>query len=291
MKHLLSIIKNQFLDRLMIIRVKLGISGRLRIGTLVISLPADHKLGKYKKLHVKYDAFLPHLCSYLPPKSYLIDIGANVGDTLAGIVSKNPQLKICCIEPDLYFLKYLKSNVKDIQLTFPLVEVTVLPYLIGKDISNISLEGTGGTKHAIPGLGNLQTIQLDYALNEDLQRISLIKSDVDGFDFDVINSGLDRIQSDKPLIFMEFYLHDIPDLTKYLDSSKHLQNIGYTKFAAFDNFGGLIVKSSNLEILEQLGTYAIKGRKGEATLTIDYLDVLFYTQEDTDFVEEVLKSY
>ena len=51
------------------------------------------------------------------------------------------------------------------------------------------------------------------------------------------------------------------------------------------------MKSSNLEILEHLGTYAIKGRKGEATLTIDYLDVLFYTQEDTDFVEEVLKSY
>jgi FkbM family methyltransferase len=291
MKHLLSILRNQCLDRLMSIRRSLGISGHLRLGNIRITLPADHKLGKYKKQHPKYDAFLPHLCSHFPPNSYLIDIGANVGDTLAGIVSENSNLKICCIEPDQEFLKYLKVNLEIIKSIFPHINVTVLPYLIGREFSDISLKGSGGTKHAVPGDGNLQTIQLDQALNDDPQRISLIKSDVDGFDFDVINSGLERIKIDKPLIFMEFFLQNTDHLKEYMATSRILQSIGYSKFVAFDNYGGFMVKSGDISVLEQLAEYTIKGQVGNLTRTIDYLDVLFLTKNDDEFIDNVLRSY
>jgi FkbM family methyltransferase len=243
------------------------------------------------KAHVKYDAFLPHLCSHLPPGSFIIDIGANVGDTLAGIVSKNSKLKICCIEPDQGFLKYLNLNVESIVRRFPETEITVLPYLIGKEFSNLSLQGSGGTKHAIPGGGVLQNVQLDEALQSEAQRISLIKTDVDGFDFDVINSGFGRIATDLPLIFMEFYLQNKEDLAKYMKTSNELESLGYKKFVVFDNFGGVVIESSDLNALENVLNYAINGRLKKSTRTIDYFDVLFSTQNDTDLIAKVLASY
>lgn len=55
-----------------------------------IKLPANHMLPVYQKYHPKYDRFLPHLVKYIEPSDTVIDVGANVGDTLAGIVRLKP---------------------------------------------------------------------------------------------------------------------------------------------------------------------------------------------------------
>ncbi|MEI7464384.1 MAG: hypothetical protein WCJ87_03490 [Burkholderiales bacterium] len=50
-----------------------------------ILMPKNHRLAEYKKRHRLYDQFLPHLARYLPTGGVVVDIGANVGDTLAAM--------------------------------------------------------------------------------------------------------------------------------------------------------------------------------------------------------------
>jgi tRNA G46 methylase TrmB len=77
------------------------------LGRLLIHLPRYHKLPEYQQRHRQYDRFLPHLIKDLDHDDIVIDVGANCGDTLAGMVSKNPKLHYICIEPDNEFYSYL----------------------------------------------------------------------------------------------------------------------------------------------------------------------------------------
>jgi hypothetical protein len=86
-----------------------------QIGKLKIVLPHGHKLPIYQQQCPQYDRFLPHIAKYLPSNSFVVDVGANCADTLAGMINANPSLNFLCIEADDYFYQYLTSNVSEIQ--------------------------------------------------------------------------------------------------------------------------------------------------------------------------------
>ena len=76
-------------------------------------MPAEHALSRYKKFHKNYDRFLPHLVKYFKSTKYtVVDIGANVGDTLASMIEINSKLNFICIEADNNFFEYLKKIYK-----------------------------------------------------------------------------------------------------------------------------------------------------------------------------------
>ena len=79
-------------------------------------MPAEHALPEYKKFHKNYDRFLPHLVKYFNSAKYtVVDIGANIGDSLAGMIEKNSKLNFICIEADNNFYDYLKKNLQIIK--------------------------------------------------------------------------------------------------------------------------------------------------------------------------------
>ena len=116
-----------------------------------ILLPVEHMLPQYQQKHVKYDRFLPHLGSYIEDKATVIDVGANCGDTLAGMVEKNPNATYVCIEPDATFFNYLETNIIRMKQALKNISVHTVKTLVGRSVTNVSLEGTGGTKHAVIG--------------------------------------------------------------------------------------------------------------------------------------------
>ena len=144
-----------------------------------IELPATHLLPQYQSKHPKYDRFLPHLVQYVDQSDTIVDIGANVGDTLAALVERNPSASYICIEPDDLFYRFLEKNVRSIKSSFEGLKVETVKALVGKNVSNVSLEGTGGTKHAVlDGSGPIKSIPLDEILATAVN-IRIIKSDVD----------------------------------------------------------------------------------------------------------------
>ena len=69
-----------------------------------IFLPAEHKLDLYQSIYKKYDKFLPHCTSFIND-GFIIDIGANVGDSVYGMINTN-QTYFICIEPEPFFIDY-----------------------------------------------------------------------------------------------------------------------------------------------------------------------------------------
>lgn len=111
----------------------------------------------------------------------MIDVGANMGDSLAMMVSENASPMVVVEGSDHYF-EYLQQNVqrlpKDRQANIRLINTLVGTGAFGGD-----LDHTGGTASLFEGSKGVSTHQRLDALVTD--PISLIKVDTDGFYYDV----------------------------------------------------------------------------------------------------------
>jgi hypothetical protein len=62
----------------------------------------SHMLPIYQSVHILYDSALPRICKYLENKNnkiFIVDMGANIGDTVAMIQSEiSDYSKILCVE-------------------------------------------------------------------------------------------------------------------------------------------------------------------------------------------------
>lgn len=246
---------------------------------------------EYRTSHSRYDTFLPHLAKHVSPDETIIDVGANVGDTLASMVEYNSASKYVCIEPDDDFYNYLLVNVSRIKVAVPELQVQTVKSLIGKNILIASLEGSGGTKSAVVDKqGTIKSTPLDDILLKT-KKIRILKSDVDGYDYDVLDSAMDIIKSHKPLIFFECQWKFAFLYVGYCKVIDKLKSLGYCDWTIFDNFGEVIVRTQDTDILIQLMEYVQRQNAGITTRTIHYFDVLTVHASDSYSVNQALDEY
>lgn len=263
-------------------------------GYFSILLPSDHMLPTYHRKHLKYDRFLPHLVKHLSKDSIVVDVGANCGDTLASMIEVNQFSTYICIEPDEVFFSYLNSNIVKIKESIPDARIYTVKSMVGQNISNASLEGKNGSKHAVISENNegLISKSLDLILSEfDTANICLVKSDVDGFDYDVIDSGRTLFATRHPVLFFECQ-YDFDYQKKGFEASINwLKSIGYSDWTMFDNFGAVVLRTKNVEHVFQLLQYVWAQNQKQSTRTIFYFDILVASDSDVAFVDTVLSSY
>ena len=256
-----------------------------------IKLPSNHLLPEHQKKHPKYDRFLPHLAKYATAADTIVDIGANVGDTLAGMVEKNPSSNYICVEPDDSFYKHLEENIDRIKKSITGLKIQAIKALVGKNISNVSLDGKGGTKHAvIDNEGGIKSLPLDEMIPNALN-VRILKSDVDGFDYDVIDSSMAVIEAHKPILFFECHYDFEYQKNGYLETLKKLESVGYCDWTVFDNFGEVVVRTNDISVLSQLMNYVWQQNVGNATRTIHYFDILSVQKTDSALIDKVLSAY
>lgn len=108
-------------------RMKIAPTAQYAIGKHVISIPGDHNLPAFQGAHRLYDRFLPVLCSKLPTSGIIVDVGANIGDTVAAVmqVCSNP---IIAIEGHRPYFDLLRANLDRIDAER---RVTALEALVG----------------------------------------------------------------------------------------------------------------------------------------------------------------
>lgn len=276
-----------------ILLTSLGIKRKYNINKYSIELEYTHPLPDYQNRHPRYDRFLPYFVKFLPEKSLVIDVGANIGDTLVGMIANNEKIEYLCVEASNEFFKNLQKNVKLLKINKPDIRVTLLNELVGKDIDEVSLEGSRGTKYAVPGSGSIKPKTMLTILSElkiEHERVSLLKTDVDGFDWDVIRSSYEAL-SHNPYVFFECYYENQEQFRNYKDMFSELVSIGYSKFAFFDNFGEFMITIGNINQIYELIEYINRQNSNQSTRTIHYYDVLAYTFEKDDEVISLINGY
>ena len=243
----------------------------------------------FKNLDVKLAIFAKYISNKYP-NTAIIDIGANIGDSLAIIKSSSPQTKVICVEGNEYFYTYLLKNAANYNNVICLNHfvahksgaITVNENKYSGSTSYTETSGNGKTKQSV----TLTEIIADNNIPE----CGLIKSDTDGFDFKILLSAIEVIELYKPVLFFEYDInwnHDDPADSLTLMNS--LSNLGYV-FIVYDNFGNYMkcidINTNVNNFFSDLNIYILQSRKFGGGYF--YSDILAIHKRDHDLLDLVL---
>ena len=238
-KKILFYKKYSFLRNL---RLFFNIDQNIKIGGNKLILPPGHLLSLYNAQYHDYDLFLPTLIRNVKHNESIIDIGANVGDTLLRCINANNKPNYYSIEADEYFFRYLEKNKKLFENVIQ-QKITLIKELVGQNLKgNLSIT-TSGTKCLIESSNGIKTRPLDEIIKDyKIENLKLIKVDVDGYDYNVLLSGINSIKKYKPDLFFEYM-----DLNKasYVELIDDLFKIGYLSWTVLDGYGSLIFENQS----------------------------------------------
>jgi FkbM family methyltransferase len=269
------------------------------INGLVLKLPMGHRLPFYQAKFAKYDKFLSYIVKRLEAGSSVLDIGANCGDTLAAIVPAGPRLRYYAVEPSDNYYKYLEQNIETIRKAFPLVSLAYTKSLVGNSDGLYTLIEKGGTATAVKvqkqddvaeknskSLAKTSLTQLVKAQDSQF-RLRLLKTDTDGMDWDVINSGLEVIKDAHPILFFECDPQNTEAFLAYQSTFEKLNNLGYNHFYIFDNYGEYVCSLNKVSPLVDFMRYCY----AQDQRTIHYIDVLACVAKDAALVESAINEF
>jgi len=267
----------------------------LSFGAATITLPAGHALPEYLRQFPNYDQFLPILARELPATSWVIDVGANCGDTLAAMIAANCSLNFICLEADDQYFDYLTKNTDVIRAAYPNVgDIRSVKALVGTMGVSGQLVGERGTKHLVasPAGGQSTTplISLAHDFLPENAKISLIKVDTDGFDYDVLRSAGPLLDQAETMIYYECRVSNEEQREGFAHLFAELREKGFN-FLIFDNFGTPIITTNALGVVTPLLDYVWLQTQGYATRTIYYYDVLAYRLGNADMVGRTLNEW
>ena len=290
---MLKKVLNKLSEYTKIILAKFGVKRNFEINGYSIQLDYTSSIPDFMTSFPKYDRFLPHLVKYLPKESLVIDVGANVGTSVIAMASNNDKIEYLSIEADEYFFKLLKKNIERAKKKKVNLKISILNEFIGKNITDVSLSGNGSTKKAQLGKGNIISKSLSKIiqnLNYENKLISLIKSDVDGYDWDVISSSYELL-SYRPYIYFECQYDDETQYIKFKEMFLDMISLGYSNFAFFDNYGEHICTVNDQEKIFDLLNYVKKQNFNQSTRTFYYYDVFAFSSDNEKKGKQIINEY
>ena len=267
---------------------------RYSFGNYTIQLPSEHKLPFYQGIYPRYDRFLPYLVAELDSRQSVLDIGANCGDTLVALAAGNSKLNYICVEPEPLFYDLLLHNIEAMKTYRQDLQINAIQAFVSQNTFSKKLVGSYGTRTAIvDGAPNsIRSISADSIVeNEVRSPLVLLKSDVDGFDFDAVLSARNAIKKFKPLIFFEAQVDTKEQKDGYDELFHFLATNGYEDFAVFDNFGNLISKNADANFVQEILDYIWNLKSHGQKTPIFYLDVLCISPVQKALVERACQKF
>lgn len=192
-----------------------------------------------KNGYVWEEAFHQHFSKYITPGSIAIDIGAHIGtQTLAmskyvgnngTVYAFEPQNKLfteLAVNTYLNDIKNVKLQHKALGNDQKFIQIQIPDEgwnnNRSSELVNIINEGHGTVVDAPANAEGAKT-ELVHLDSYQLNNVSFIKIDVEGFEMDVIKGGIETIVLNKPVMIIEIF--DGPETKKRLT---FLENLGYS---------------------------------------------------------------
>lgn len=263
-----------------------------------LRIPTEHPLPLILRQHPQYNRPLALAVKALAasspdnPTLAVIDVGANIGETIAVIEQLNPGLcSYLCVEADQDIAEICRFNHEGNN------RVQTEQCFIGEDEGSlVRLEDDGranpstklvtetDTEEAsrYSRLVRLDTLARPFA--EAHGGLNLIKVDTEGYDFSVLRSGSELLSRYKPALFFEWYPALLMDLNEEVwDGFDFLERSGYDHFVFFSSQGDYYCKLSKPDhfLLRSLAGTANQNK------TLLYFDV--FASADEAICDELIK--
>jgi FkbM family methyltransferase len=257
----------------------------LQIGNQNIKIPLSHHLREIIKKFPEYNFNIARIVNYTHShvkNLKIIDIGANIGDTVA-YIKNYTDVPILSIDGEKKYMQLFQENTKKFNNVFSCVT------LVGPETNdaNLKLVAKNGTASLEKGRTSVPMKTLENILQQfpDFNDSKIIKTDTDGFDTLILRSCVWYMKSVKPILFFEFdpYLikkqNDDPfDFMIFLISN------GYKYFIFYVNNGDFLLSFSSDEKtnINQVIHY-FSGRNSEL-----YADVCAFCESDRHIYQDII---
>jgi FkbM family methyltransferase len=220
----------------------------------------------------------------------LIDVGANVGDTVA-LSRSVSHFPIVCIEGDSYYFNILKKNLAQFE------DVKAFNFFLGDENKKIpgKKESELGTLKIVTGEKNdltntIELITLDnfFTMNPGFKSAKMLKIDTDGFDLRILRGGKNYLADTKPVLFFEYDRILFEEAGEDgVNTLNILESIGYETAVFYDNYGRLILSAElkDKELISQLHHY-IYGKKS----AFPYYDIALFHLQDKELGRAFIKE-
>lgn len=266
--------------------------GLVIVGKYHILMPGNNaQLGNYK-IYPDLNSQLGRLAATIYkkyPGMTVIDVGANVGDTIA-VLKSVIDVPVIAVEGDEVCCKYLEKNTKQFK------NINIIKKFLGdkSQIADVNIEHSGWNTTIIPGgTGNQQITfsTLDEAIDtaglQELQ-LKLLKVDVEGFDTIVLRGAAGIIEKHKPVLFFEYNRKNMKAIHEEgLSTILSFERSGYDKIVFFDHKGSLVLATDmkNTEVITYMHNYISSDKN-----LLAYYDICIFHSSDTALAGEFLKE-
>jgi FkbM family methyltransferase len=247
-------------------------------------------LGIYRAKHPTFSTAIGRITAHVSEQYHelkVVDVGANVGDTIA-TMRNTGEYPILGVEADVKFFSILKKNSEKFS------NVRIVCSFVGEINEKIGGKlvtgcGTGYLSPSKKEEGDSMAVRrLTDILKEypEFWSAKVIKIDTDGYDGKVIRGAREWLADVQPVLFFEY---DPSLLRQQSDEGisifSLLFSVGYRRALIYENTGEymLSVELDNSRLLCELHEY-FSGRKGR------YCDICAFSEVDLDLCEKVRHS-
>ena len=260
---------------------------KVTVGDYSLFANHDHLIENYLKEHKFYSKNLPRIAKLIEgkySKYSIIDIGANIGDTIALLRSEGVKQMIYCFEGEPVYFELLEKNAKIFN------QVKIYKQFLGEETitAKLQISSTAGTAK----LDNTSEQEIDLKKLDDifdlqkLENLKLLKVDTDGYDIKILKGSQKIIEKFKPVIFFEYdavFIEEQGD--DWLGIFQTFNAIGYQTIIFYDNYGNLLLSTSidNIFLITQLHNY-IKNKESK----IQYYDICLFHKSDEAIAQEII---
>jgi FkbM family methyltransferase len=265
---------------------------KVKVGDYDIQMPGSNTLLNTYVIYPDFNSNLGRLAFAIFSKYQdmtILDIGANVGDTIS-IFKSAIDVPIIGIEGDTVTFKYLEKNSKQFS------DINIINTFLGekKEEMQVSLEKSGFNTTVLPNSKGEKAVSfntVDNILSEEKYKnnnIKLIKLDIEGFDTIVLRGSYEVIAKYKPALFFEYNRDNMEAINEDgLSTLLSFSNYSYNKIAFFDYRGRLLLVTSVNEkkIITNLHNYVI----GKNNL-FGYMDICIFHKDDDEIADKFLKG-
>lgn len=264
---------------------------RVKVGSFFIDMPGNNSQISLYKYHPDANGLLGTLSGCVAakyPGMNVLDIGANVGDTVA-VIKTIVDVPVIAIEGDDFSYSFLERNTRQFN------NVVTLKQFLGekKQSMHVAFEKSGWNTTLIPTEGEGQQLDLltldELLLQQQLasRQIKVLKVDCEGFDTIILRGSMELVQSQHPVVFFEYNRMNMEAIKEDgLSTLFSFEKYGYHSVMFFDNYGRYMLTApiGNHELIKELHYYSEDG-----VSQVGYFDVCLFHDDDRD-IEQTFKA-